>query len=84
MAAYVMDSGHITPDSACDSNNSARTICDRRSISCSELSIASRYCSVLDAVNKAKPTGAKGHYINRIAISSTMGPGVMIDQGTLG
>lgn len=28
-----------------------------------------------DAVSKAKPTGAKGQYINRIAISSTMGPG---------
>src|ERR1700681_4159070 len=29
-----------------------------------------------DAVRKAKPQGAKGHFINRIAISSTMGPGV--------
>ena len=36
----------------------------------------------VDAVNKARPTGAKGHYINRVAISSTMGPGVKIDLGT--
>ena len=36
-----------------------------------------------DAVNKAKPAGAKGHYINRVAISSTMGPGVKIDMATL-
>src|SRR5882762_4483323 len=36
-----------------------------------------------DAVNKAKPTGAKGHYINRIAISSTMGPGVKVDMSSL-
>jgi large subunit ribosomal protein L1 len=36
-----------------------------------------------DAVNKAKPTGAKGHYINRIAISSTMGPGVKVEPATL-
>src|SRR6266852_5284420 len=37
-----------------------------------------------DAVNKAKPSGAKGHYINRVAISSTMGPGVKVDMATLG
>src|SRR6187397_1187821 len=36
-----------------------------------------------DAVAKAKPTGAKGHYINRVALSSTMGPGVKIDTATL-
>src|SRR6187399_3472252 len=36
-----------------------------------------------DAVNKAKPAGAKGHFINRVAISSTMGPGVKIDPQTL-
>ena len=36
-----------------------------------------------DAVNKAKPAGAKGHYINKVAISSTMGPGVKIDIPTL-
>lgn len=32
-----------------------------------------------DAVNKSKPSGAKGHFINRVAISSTMGPGVKVD-----
>jgi large subunit ribosomal protein L1 len=36
-----------------------------------------------DAVNKAKPPGSKGHYINRVAISSTMGPGVKIDTASL-
>jgi large subunit ribosomal protein L1 len=36
-----------------------------------------------DAVNKARPSGAKGHYINRIAISSTMGPGVKIEPSTV-
>jgi large subunit ribosomal protein L1 len=36
-----------------------------------------------DAVQKAKPQGAKGHYINKVAISSTMGPGVKIDIPTL-
>jgi large subunit ribosomal protein L1 len=36
-----------------------------------------------DAVQKAKPAGAKGQYVNRIAISSTMGPGVKIDLGSV-
>src|SRR5215467_9753810 len=36
-----------------------------------------------DAVQKAKPQGAKGHFINRIAISSTMGPGVKIEPTTV-
>ncbi|TDH36105.1 50S ribosomal protein L1 [Pseudohoeflea suaedae] len=36
-----------------------------------------------DAVIKAKPTGAKGNYLKRIAISSTMGPGVKIDVATV-
>ena len=36
-----------------------------------------------DAVQKAKPQGAKGTFINRVAISSTMGPGVKVDIGTL-
>jgi large subunit ribosomal protein L1 len=36
-----------------------------------------------DAVQKAKPQGAKGQFINRIAISSTMGPGVKIELASV-
>jgi len=36
-----------------------------------------------DAVQKARPPGAKGHFINRVAISSTMGPGVKVEPSTL-
>jgi len=36
-----------------------------------------------DAIVKAKPTGAKGTYVQKVAISSTMGPGVRVDVGTL-
>tara|TARA_R110002110_G_C13447679_1_gene716753 strand:+ start:1410 stop:2096 length:687 start_codon:yes stop_codon:yes gene_type:complete len=35
--------------------------------------------AVVDAVQKAKPAGAKGTYIKKIAISSTMGPGVKVE-----
>src|SRR6266849_2368757 len=36
-----------------------------------------------DAVQKAKPQGAKGQFINRIATSSTMGPGVKIELASV-
>ncbi|OCW56671.1 50S ribosomal protein L1 [Hoeflea olei] len=36
-----------------------------------------------DAVIKAKPSGAKGNYVKRVAISSTMGPGVKIDPSSI-
>ena len=35
----------------------------------------------IDAVNKAKPSGAKGTYLKRVAVSSTMGPSVQLDMG---
>lgn len=36
-----------------------------------------------DAVVKARPTGAKGTYVQKIAISSTMGPGVKVDPSSV-
>ena len=36
-----------------------------------------------DAVSRAKPTGAKGTYIQRVAVSSTMGPGVKVDPASV-
>ena len=36
-----------------------------------------------DAVQKAKPAGAKGSFVNKISISSTMGPGVKIEPSTV-
>ncbi len=36
-----------------------------------------------DAVIKAKPAGAKGNYLKRVAISSTMGPGLKVDVGSI-
>jgi large subunit ribosomal protein L1 len=36
-----------------------------------------------DAVQKARPSGAKGTFVQRVAISSSMGPGVKVDPATL-
>jgi large subunit ribosomal protein L1 len=36
-----------------------------------------------DAVQKARPAGAKGTFISRVAISSTMGPGVKVEPASL-
>jgi large subunit ribosomal protein L1 len=38
---------------------------------------------LLDAINKAKPAGAKGVYVRKVSVSSTMGIGVRIDQASL-
>ncbi len=39
--------------------------------------------AVLDELNRAKPSAAKGKYIRGITVSSTMGPGVRVDPGRL-
>jgi large subunit ribosomal protein L1 len=36
-----------------------------------------------DAVQKAKPSGAKGTYVQRVAVSSSMGPGVKVEPASL-
>jgi large subunit ribosomal protein L1 len=39
--------------------------------------------ALIDAVNKARPAAAKGVYLKKVAVSSTMGVGVRVDQATL-
>ena len=48
-----------------------------------EKSLEANVRAITDAVLKAKPSGAKGTYVKRVAISSTMGPGVKIDPASL-
>ena len=45
----------------------------------SEQQIVENLKSFVDAINKAKPTGAKGTYLKRVALSSTMGPGIKLN-----
>ena len=40
--------------------------------------------ALVDALNKAKPSGAKGIYMKRISMSSTMGPGVKVEVASVG
>lgn len=48
-----------------------------------EKALAENIKALVDAVMKAKPTGAKGTYLKRMTISSTMGPGVKIDTSNI-
>jgi len=49
----------------------------------SEEKLVQNVKALADAIAKAKPAGAKGTYIQRVAVSSTMGPGVKVEPGTL-
>ena len=48
-----------------------------------EAQIAENVRALIDAVQKAKPTGAKGTYVKKVSISSTMGPGISLDIASL-
>jgi large subunit ribosomal protein L1 len=50
----------------------------------SEAQIAENVRAFIDAVNKAKPAGAKGTYVKKISLSSSMGPGLKLDPAALG
>ncbi|AOZ70288.1 50S ribosomal protein L1 [Rhodobacter xanthinilyticus] len=48
-------------------------------VSFSDDKLAENVRAFVDAVSKAKPTGAKGTYLKKVSLSSTMGPGVSLD-----
>jgi large subunit ribosomal protein L1 len=48
-------------------------------VSFSQDTLAENLSAFLDAVKRAKPTAAKGNFIRRITLTSTMGPGVRVD-----
>ena len=52
-------------------------------VSFSEAALAENIKAFADAVQKAKPAGAKGTYVKRVSVSSTMGPGVHVDPASV-
>jgi large subunit ribosomal protein L1 len=49
-----------------------------------EDALAANVRALVDALNRAKPTGAKGTYVQRISLSSTMGPGFKVEPASIG
>ena len=52
-------------------------------VSFTEAALAENIRAFVDAVNKAKPAGSKGTYLKKVAIKSTMGPGVKVDHASV-
>ena len=87
--------GTVTPDVATAVKNAksgqARYRADKAGIvHCSigtvELDVTAlkeNMMNVLEALNKAKPMSAKGVYMQKVSVSSTMGPGIEIDQASI-
>ena len=87
--------GTVTPDVATAVKNAksgqARYRADKAGIvHCSigtvELDVTAlkeNMMNVLEALNKAKPMSAKGIYMQKVSVSSTMGPGIEIDQASI-
>jgi large subunit ribosomal protein L1 len=51
-------------------------------VSFTEEALVQNARALVDALTKAKPTGAKGTYVKAVALSSTMGPGVKVDTSS--
>jgi large subunit ribosomal protein L1 len=52
-------------------------------VSFSPEDLETNFRAVLDEIQRAKPASAKGRYLKKISVSSTMGPGIKIDSGRL-
>jgi len=49
-----------------------------------EDALKENFLALMDALNKSRPSGTKGIYLKKVSVSSTMGPGVRVDQASLG
>jgi large subunit ribosomal protein L1 len=50
-------------------------------VSFGDAKLAENAHALLNAIARAKPSSAKGNYVQSVAVSSTMGPGVKVDPG---
>jgi large subunit ribosomal protein L1 len=87
--------GTVTPDAATavknakagqvqyrtDKGGIIHSTIGRASFSVEQLS--GNMLALVEAINKAKPSSSKGVYLRKLSLSSTMGPGVRVDQATL-
>ena len=48
-----------------------------------EDALRENFLALIDALNKARPSNTKGIYLKKVSVSSTMGPGVKVDQASL-
>jgi len=46
-----------------------------------EADLKENFAAFVDAIVKARPTGAKGKFIHKVSVSSSMGPGVKVELG---
>ncbi len=49
-----------------------------------EDALKENFLALMGALNKSRPSGTKGIYLKKVSVSSTMGPGVRVDQASLG
>jgi large subunit ribosomal protein L1 len=49
-----------------------------------EEALKENFVALMEALNKSRPSGTKGIYLKKVSVSSTMGPGVRVDQASLG
>ncbi|MGH3715552.1 MAG: 50S ribosomal protein L1 [Micromonosporaceae bacterium] len=60
-----------------DKHSNLHTLIGKASFSAQQL--AENYAAVLDEVLRAKPASAKGKYLRKVTLSTTMGPGIQVD-----
>jgi len=62
-----------------DKNSNLHLIIGKTSFSARAL--VENYAAALDEVIRLKPAAAKGRYLKKVAITTTMGPGIQVDPG---